>query len=302
MTGQPEPEVRTARCGDVDIAYDTLGSPQDPTVLLVNGLGTQLTGWHPDLCAAVAAEGFHVVRFDNRDVGLSTHLHEAGRPDLSPLAQGGTVTDAPYTLADMAADTAGLVDALGVERVHLVGVSLGGMVAQETALAHPERVASLTSVMSTPGGGVGRGTPEALAVLTLPPVPDEAAAGERGVAVARVIGSPAYPADEAEVAQRSRAAYRRANDPVGVARQYAAVLASGDRTERLRGLAVPTLVVHGEADPLIRVEAGRATADAVPGARLVTLPGMGHDLPRELWPRLVAEIAAHARAAQERTG
>ena len=289
--------IQHAPCGKVDLAYETFGSPDDPALVLVMGLATQMIAWHEDFCAQLAERGFHVVRFDNRDIGLSTHLDDAGRPDLSPLFSGQAMTDAPYTLADMADDTARLFDALDVDRVHLVGASMGGMIAQEVALRHPQRLLSLTSVFSTTSPVVGAPTPEAAAALLSPPPTTEQEAGDRAVAVYRVIGSPGYPLDEVGLSARGREAFRRANDPAGVARQLAAIHASGDRTEPLAGLAVPTLVLHGEDDPLIQPEGGRATAAAIPGARLVTYPGMGHDLPQALWPALVEEITTHARAA-----
>ncbi len=290
--------IQHAHCGDVDLAYETFGSPDDPTVVLVMGLATQMIAWHDDFCALIADEGFQVVRFDNRDIGLSTHLHAAGAPDLSPLFTGKPITDAPYLLADMADDTVRLVDALGLDRVHVVGASMGGMIAQEIAIRHPARVLSLTSIMSTTGPAVGAPRSEAAAALFAPPPTTEEEAGARSVAVYSVIGSPGFPLDEAGLDARGREAFRRANDPAGVARQLAAIHVSGDRTERLREVAVPTLVLHGEDDPLVQIEGGRATAAAVPGARLVTYAGMGHDLPLALWPQIVKEIAAHARAQE----
>ena len=287
--------VQNATCGKVDLAYETFGSPDDPTLVLVMGLATQMIAWHDDFCAQLADQGFHVVRFDNRDIGLSTHLDDAGTPDLSPLFTGQPITDAPYTLADMADDTVRLFDALDVDRVHLVGTSMGGMIAQEVALRHPERLFSLTSIMSTTSPLVGSPTPDATAALFAPPPTTEEEAGARTVTVYRVIGSPGYPLDEAGLTARGVESFRRANDPAGVARQLAAIHASGERTARLADVAVPTLVLHGEADPLVQPDGGRATAAAVPGARLVTYPGMGHDLPRALWPELVTQITDHAR-------
>ena len=286
--------VKHASCGDVELAYETFGEAGDPPLVLVMGLATQMLGWPDEFCQALADVGFHVVRFDNRDIGLSTHLDEAGMPDLSPLFVGQPITSAPYVLADMADDTVRLVDALGLGRVHLVGASMGGMIAQEVALRHPECLLSLTSIMSTPAPNVGPPTPAASAVLFSPPATNESEAAERAIAVYRVIGSPGHSLDEAALSSRAQESFRRANDPAGVARQLAAIHASGDRTERLHELRVPTLVLHGEDDPLVQVDGGRATAAAVPGARLVTWPGMGHDLPRGMWPTIVGEIAAHA--------
>ncbi len=289
--------VQHAACGEVELAYETFGSPDDPALVLVMGLATQMLAWHDDFCAALAHGGFHVVRFDNRDIGLSTHLHEAGTPDLSPLYVGQRITEAPYTLADMADDTVLLFDALGVDRAHLVGASMGGMIAQEVALRHPQRLLSLTSIFSTTAPDVGAPTPEAMGALLTAPPTTEVEAAERAVAVYRVIGSPGYPLDEEGLAVRGAEAFRRANDPAGVARQLAAIHVSGDRTDRLRELTVPTLVLHGEDDPLVQLDGGIATAKAVPGARLVTYAGMGHDLPRALWPELVGEIIGHARSS-----
>lgn len=289
--------IRYARCGDVELAYETFGTPQHPTVVLVMGLGSQMIAWADDFCTMIADEGFQVVRFDNRDVGLSTHLDGTRVPSLAPAFLGRPIKNAPYLLADMADDTVLLADALGVDRMHVVGVSMGGMIAQEIALRHTARVLSLTSIMSTTAPAVGPPRRRAAAALLGRPPKTEEEAGARSVAVFKVIGSPGYPLDEAVLDTRGREAFRRANDPAGRTRQLAAIHASGDRTERLRSLAVPTLVLHGEDDPLVRIEGGRATAAAVPGARLLTYPGMGHDLPAALWPELIGEIAEHARTA-----
>lgn len=289
--------IKHASCGDVELAYETFGVAGNPPLVLVMGLATQMLGWPDEFCEALADSGFHVVRFDNRDIGLSTHLDEAGTPDLSPLFAGQPITTAPYSLADMADDTIRLVDAIGLGRVHLVGASMGGMIAQEVALRHPERLLSLTSIMSTTSPNVGPPTPAASAALFIPPATTESEAAERAIAVYRVIGSPGHPLDEVALSARAQESFRRANDPAGVARQLAAIHASGDRTERLRRLGVPTLVLHGEDDPLVQVDGGRATAAAVPGARLVTWPGMGHDLPRGIWPDVIGEITAHAGLA-----
>jgi len=289
--------IEYADTGAVRLAYETFGSPTDPPLVLVMGLATQMIAWHDDFCAALVDAGFHVVRFDNRDIGLSTHLDEAGTPDLSPLFSGRRITDAPYTLAAMADDTVGLFDALGFERVHLVGASMGGMIAQEVAIRHPERLLTLTSIMSTPAPHVGAATPSAMGALLAPPPTTQQEAGEHAVAAYRVIGSPGYPLDEDGLRERAMEAFRRSHDPAGVARQLAAIQVSGDRTSGLASVVVPTLVVHGEADPLVQPDGGAATAAAIPGARLVTYPGMGHDLPRELWPSIVEEIVSQARQA-----
>ncbi|MEZ0579043.1 alpha/beta fold hydrolase [Nocardioides sp. MH1] len=285
-----------ADAGRVSIAYETFGSPDHPTVVLVMGIATQMIGWPDGFCRAIADTGFQVVRFDNRDVGLSTHLHDAELPEVD--LGGGGDRQAPYLLADMADDVAGLLDALGLDRVHLVGLSMGGMIVQEVALRHPGRLLSLTSIMSTPSANVGEPTPEAIAALLAPSAQTAEEAADRAVDTYRVIGSPGYPMDEAWIRAMAEESFRRSNDPKGVVRQFAAILASPDRRPGLRELALPTLVLHGEADPLIQPDGGRETAAAVPGARLVTYPGMGHDLPEPLWPAIVGEITEHARAAQ----
>jgi pimeloyl-ACP methyl ester carboxylesterase len=275
--------------GRVDLAYERFGEPDRPPVLLLMGLGTQMLGWPDGFCHALAAHGVHVIRFDNRDIGLSSHLSDAPAPDLGAIFRGDT-SSASYRLSDMAGDTVGLLDALGLESAHLVGASMGGMIAQTMAIEHPRRVRTLTSVMSSTGdASVGQPTPDALAALLSPPAGTRAEAIERTVSILRVIGSSGFELDEADVRWRTGLAYDRAHDPVGVARQLAAIAASGDRTAALRSVALPTLVLHGANDPLVDVSGGRATARAIPGAQLVIFDGMGHHLPRELW----AEIARH---------
>ncbi|MEU4327917.1 alpha/beta fold hydrolase [Nonomuraea dietziae] len=275
-----------AKSNGIEIAYDSFGTPGDRPLLLIMGLGSQLVHWDEEFCELLAARGHHVVRYDNRDVGLSTHLTEAGVPELVPGAA------APYLLSDMADDAAGLMDALGWPAAHVLGVSMGGMIAQSLAIGHPDRVLSLTSIMSTPGPDVGPPTPEAMAALFSPPAPDRQTAVERALEVWAVIGSPGYEMDRERIAKVAGLAYDRAYDPAGTARQLAAILASGDRTEGLGGLTMPALVIHGEADPLVQIAGGRATAAAIPGATLLTYPGMGHDLPRPLWEEIMDAVTA----------
>ena len=219
-------------------------------------------------------------------------------PDLSAIFSGAAAQKAAYNLADMAGDTVGLFDGLGLNRVHLVGASMGGMIAQEVAISHPERIRSLTSIFSSPSPFIGAATEAANSVLFLPPAQTTEEAGQRALEVLRVIGSPGYPLDEALVIARGEESFRRANDPAGVIRQLMAIHASGDRTQRLGKVTAPTLVIHGDADPLVQSEGGSATAAAIAGARLITYAGMGHDLPRALWPEIIDEIADHARAAE----
>jgi pimeloyl-ACP methyl ester carboxylesterase len=278
-----------ARHGDVTIAYERLGPADGEPLLLVMGLGMQLVSWPDEFCAMLVQRGFSVVRFDNRDAGLSTHWSQAGNPSLLQLLTRPQAV-APYRLTDMAADAVAVLDAVGWPTAHVAGVSLGGMIAQTLAIGHPARVRTLTSIMSTPSPRIGRPRPGALAALGSRPATDRDDAGERMVRVFRVIGSPRYPHEEQWLRDVGRRAYDRGHDPAGGRRQLAAIRASGDRREGLAGVRVPTLVLHGSADPLIRPAGGRATAAAVPGARLVVYPGMGHDLPRPLWPELIGEI------------
>ncbi|TQC42560.1 alpha/beta fold hydrolase [Rhodococcus sp. WS4] len=289
--------IERVAVGELELAYETFGDADNPPLLVISGLATQMLGWDEQFCDQLADHGFQVIRFDNRDIGLSTHLHEGGVPNVMALLRGQDAPAPPYTLVDMADDTAGLLDALGLESAHIVGASMGGMIAQQLAIRHPRRIRSLTSIMSTPSRQVGQARPEAQAALFLPPPTDPDTAAERALKVYRVIGSPGYPLDEHRVADIARRAFARGHDPAGVARQYAAIAVSPDRTPGLRELMVPTLVIHGEDDPLVQVDGGLATADAVPGALLVVVAGMGHNLPRQLWSQLIGEIAAHARAA-----
>jgi len=295
-------EIERASVGDIEIAFERFGSAGDPPVLLIMGLATQMLGWPDDFCAELAGRGHHVIRFDNRDIGLSTHLHDAPPPDLM-AAFGGDLSSASYNLSDMARDTIGLLDVLEIDSAHVVGASMGGMIAQTLAIEHPQRVRSLTSIMSTTGDTrVGEATQEAQAALLAPPATNLEQAMDRTVAAYKVIGSPGYELDEPALREQARRSYERAYDPTGVARQLLAIMASGDRTERLRTLGVPTLVIHGTDDPLVKVSGGRATADTVPGAELLEFGGMGHDLPRALWPEITGAIATLVeRVEAERT-
>lgn len=281
--------------GDVTLAYETFGDSADPPVLLIMGLATQMLGWPDEFCSGLAGSGLFVVRFDNRDVGLSTHLHDTPPADVMAALAGDT-SSASYTLSDMAADAAGLLEALGIDSAHVAGVSMGGMIAQTMAIEHPQRVRSLTSIMSTTGDrSVGTATEAAVGVLLAAPATSREEAMERAVTTFRIIGSPGYPFDEAMVRDRAGRSYDRSYDPLGVGRQLLAIFASGDRTPRLRDVRVPTLVIHGAEDPLVDVSGGRATAEAIPDARLVVLQGMGHDLPRDLWPVYIDHIVDLAR-------
>jgi pimeloyl-ACP methyl ester carboxylesterase len=288
---------RIAPANGIEIAYETFGDSDDPTLLLIMGLGVQMLGWDEELCRMLAERGFRVVRFDNRDVGRSTQIVSGPRADVMAAA-AGDFRSASYRLDEMAEDCVGLLDHLGADAAHAVGASQGGMIAQALAIRHPERVLSLTSIMSTTGDrAVGQPHPEAIpALLTRPPADREGFA-EFVVGAWRVIGSPGFEADEDALRARGRASFDRGIHPEGTARQLVAILASGDRTAELEKLDVPTLVIHGTEDPLIDVSGGRATAAAIPGAELVLIEGMGHDLPRPLWPRFVDLIAENAARA-----
>lgn len=283
----------TATHGPITLAAERGPGGGEP-LLLVMGLGMQMHFWPDELLARFGERGFATARFDNRDVGCSTHLRERGAPGLAALVTMPRRV-APYRIPDMAGDAVAVLDALGWESAHVVGASMGGMIAQALAIEHPRRVRSLTSIMSTPSPRIGRPTmAAAAALLTAPPRTAEEAA-DRLVRVGKVIGSPGYPADEQWLRTYALRAFARNHDPGGVARQLAAINASPSRVPGLRGLRVPTLVVHGAEDVLVRPAGGRATAAAVPGARLMELPGMGHSIPRELWDVVVDGVAGLVR-------
>jgi pimeloyl-ACP methyl ester carboxylesterase len=285
----------------MELEYDTTGDPGAEPLLLVMGLGAQMTAWDDGFCRRLADAGYFVIRFDNRDAGLSTKVESAGRLDVVAAigsAMTGGPVDAPYLLQDMADDAFGLLDELGIDRAHVVGASMGGMIAQTMAITRPERVATLTSIMSTTGNReVGAATPEALAVLMTRPPSDREEYVANAVATMRLLHGPVLPFDEERAAARAAGFFDRCYHPTGVGQQLVAILASGDRTEALARLDVPTLVVHGDADPLVGHSGGAATADAVPGASMLTIEGMGHDLPEEKWDEVVGAIVAHAASA-----
>jgi len=292
----------TAAANGIEIAYEVIVRPQDRPLLLVMGLGTQMIHWDEELCAMLVERGHRVIRFDNRDVGHSTKLVDHGVPNLmaafATAARGGAV-EAAYTLSDMAADTAGLLDALDIGSAHVVGASLGGMIAQTLALEHPARVRSLTSIMSTPGDRDLPGASPAAAAALLTPAPaDREGNIARSVKVFRAIGSPGFPFDEDRVRERAGWAYDRCFHPAGSARQLVAIMAAAGRREALRTLRVPALVIHGADDPLVPLACGVDTAEAIPGAERLIIEGMGHDLPRAVWPQIVDAIAALTARAE----
>lgn len=286
-----------AKVGDIELEYEEIGKPGRPALLLVNGLGQQLVGWDDEFCHQIADRGFHVIRFDNRDVGLSTKLTEAGYPNVGGIMAGEA--QPPYTLDDMAADAAGLLDHLGIESAHVVGVSMGGMIAQLLAINHPARVLSLTSIMSNVGGRHEPSpTPEALAVLLTPPPETPEERIEFALRVRQVLAGTRYPQDRERERQRATMIVNRSFSPDGTARQYAAILAARDREPELGRLSIPVLVIHGDEDPLVRPEHGHRTAGAVPGAELVILEGVGHEMPAEVWDQVCAAIEQHKARAR----
>jgi pimeloyl-ACP methyl ester carboxylesterase len=288
---------QTCRVGDVDIAYETFGDPSDPALLLVMGLATQMIAWHEDFCGELAGRGFHVIRFDNRDVGRSSAMRDVPVPTLRQLALRSKKA-AGYTLSDMAGDAVGLLDQLGIGRAHVVGASMGGMIAQTIAIEHPDRVLSLCSIMSNTGARwSGQPKLATYRVLLGTPPKDRDKFIDHVLKVYRVIGSPDFDRDEDDLRDLAGRSYDRGRNPAGSGRQLAAIIASGDRTDRLRGVSAPTVVIHGTKDRLVNASGGRATAKAIPGARLVTIEGMGHDLPRATWPRIIGAIAENAARA-----
>ncbi len=277
----------------VTLCYETFGDASDPTALLIMGLATQMIAWQEDFCRELAGRGFHVVRFDNRDIGRSTHMR--ARPPTTAQLLTRSKRAATYTLADMADDAAGLLRELELQPAHVIGASMGGMIAQSLAARHPQLVRSLVSIMSTTGS-IRAGNP----ALRMYPTLLRRAPRDRAGFIAHTervfntIGSPDIPRDVEDVRALAAASYDRDHDPAGPGRQLAAIIASGDRTPELARITAPTVVIHGSADRLVTPSGGRATARAIAGAELITIDGMGHDLPRVLWPRLIDAIADNA--------
>jgi pimeloyl-ACP methyl ester carboxylesterase len=292
---------RTARANGIDLCYEIFGDDSAEPMLLIMGLGAQMIHWDDDFCRQLAARGFRVIRFDNRDIGQSSKLtggKRLGPVELLKLRFLKIPVAAPYRLHDMALDVIGLMDALGIKSAHLVGASMGGMIAQEVAISFPERVRSLTSIMSTTGNPkLPPPTREAAAVLMAPPPKTREEYFERFAQTWKVLRVGSFPQDEALDRSRAERTFERGLNPAGVARQLRAVLASGSRKERLASVKAPTLVIHGTVDPLVPPEGGKDTAASIPGARLLMIAGMGHALPIPMWPEIIGAIDKHAHAA-----
>lgn len=295
------PDVtRTVTANGITIRCARYGDPADPVLLLVMGIGTQLDGWDMEFCDDLVDAGFCVVRFDNRDVGMSQHF--AGTPDVEAIRRGD-LSSLPYRLDDMAADAVGLLDALGVERAHVLGASMGGMVAQLMAIHWPDRVLSLCAIMSTTGDrSVGQADPAVLELMRRPAPSARADVIEAAVERSRALAGRGFPFDEDAARARAVAAFERAHDPLGRLRQQAAVVAAPDRTEQLRRLRVPTVAIHGNDDRLVDISGGRAIADAVPGAWLEVVDGMGHGIAAEARPQIIAALRRNADRATELSG
>jgi pimeloyl-ACP methyl ester carboxylesterase len=281
--------VPRASANGIELEYETFGDPDARPLLLIAGLGSQLISWDDAFCAQLANRGFHVIRFDNRDAGLSTRMVDAGPPDFAAALNGDA--QPAYELDDLAGDAAGLLEFLGIGAAHLVGVSMGGYIAQLVAINHPDRVLSLTSIMSGPGWTESvHATPEAAATLLITPASTREGRIDQAMSSRRLLLGSADPFDEAFERKRAGRAFDRAYYPVGTGRQLLAIMASTPRLERLRKVRVPTLVIHGTDDALVPIDNGRLVAEAVLGARLVEIEGMGHDLPKRAWPRVVEAI------------
>ena len=284
---------------DIELIYDTFGNSSEAPLLLIQGLSWQMVMWDEEFCEMLAQRGYFVIRFDNRDIGQSTHMDDAGIPSIARIIAdltAGKPVEVPYLLSDMAGDSFGLLDHLGISSVHLAGISMGGMIGQIMALKNPARVRSLTSMSSTTGApDLPPPTLEALQVISTPPPTDREGFRASFLAMWRIMNGTTFPVDEGRVLRYAEVTFDRGVSLAGVARQIAAINASGSRREALKSLTVPMLVIHGSADPLLRVECGIDTANSVPGAKLKIIDGMGHALPVPVWQEIIDAIADHAR-------
>lgn len=301
MSASDHQPPQIVRANGIDICYEIFGDSDAEPVLLIMGLGGQMIHWYDDFCQQLAARGFRVIRFDNRDIGQSSKMTGGKRLtalELLKLRFLHIPVAAPYTLRDMAQDVIGLMDALDLGSAHLVGASMGGMIAQEIAISFPERVRSLTSIMSTTGNPrIPPPTTEAMAVLTTPPPGSREEFFAQHARTWKVLRVGSFPEDEALDRSRAERTFERGLNPAGVGRQLRAMLASGSRKERLRSVTAPTLVIHGTVDPLVRPEGGKDTAASIPGAKLLMIEGMGHAMPIQMWPEIIGAIDRHAREA-----
>ncbi|MDE2365032.1 MAG: alpha/beta hydrolase [Hyphomicrobiales bacterium] len=286
-----------AKSNGQTLCYQTFGDGRAPVILLIMGLGAQMTLWDDDFCAQLAGRGYRVVRFDNRDIGRSSKIDAPVKVDFADLIMKqmrGEKIESPYTLRDMAADACGLLDHLGISRAHVVGASMGGMITQEMAINFPDRMLSMTSIMSSTGNpALPPPTPEAAAVLMAPPPKSREDYIEAFAKTWKVLRAGSFPADESRDAQRAARTWERGLNPMGVARQMLAIFASGDRRAKLGAAKTPALVIHGDVDPLVRLAAGEDTAKSIPGSKLVVVKTMGHAIPTPLAPQIVDTIAQH---------
>jgi pimeloyl-ACP methyl ester carboxylesterase len=291
-------EEQMAPVDGVELCYQEMGDPDGEPLVLIMGLATQMIAWDEEFCGMLAERGYRVVRFDNRDIGRSGRVRAEGVPNVLDLLVGRG--EPAYRLRDMAADTVGLMDHLGIESAHVVGASMGGMIAQCTAIGYRERVRSLCSIMSTTGSRrVGHPSYKTFGLLLGKPPREREAAIERVIKTFKTIGSPDYPFDEQRIREIAGHSFDRGHSQAGIARQLHAITTSGDRTHQLRKLDLPAVIIHGKSDVLVNPSGGRATARAIPNARLKMIEGMGHDLPRALWPTFVEEISCNAARAAE---
>ena len=290
-----------AKANNIEIEYETFGNPTDKPLLLVNGLGSQMINWEVDFIKSLLDRNFYVIRFDNRDVGLSTKFEEAGTPNLMKemtAFQAGEPIEAPYSLEDMADDAVGLLDALHIEKAHICGVSMGGMIVQVITLRHPSRVLSLTSIMSTTGNpDLPQATPEAMQALLTPAPTERNAYIEHSLKIRHLLYGSGFPYDEEKQRALAERLYDRCFYPPGFGRQLLAIVTNGNRKPKLSSVKVPILVIHGGDDPLVPVEGGKDTAEAIAGSELIIIDGMGHSLPPETWEQISDAIAKNAAKA-----
>jgi pimeloyl-ACP methyl ester carboxylesterase len=292
-------EEQAVQANGIEIVYDTFGDPNDPPMLLIMGLAAQMIAWDEEFCAQLAAKGYWVIRFDNRDIGLSSKFEHLGIPDKMEVARAfigkERLENPPYLLKDMAEDTIGFMDALKIDSAHVAGVSMGGMIAQEIAIHFPERLRTLTSIMASTGNPeLPLPTQEALMVLTAEPADQLDKYIEDSVKAWTILAGPHLPIPEDKIRRDSEMRFKRSYYPQGSARQFGAIISSGSRHKALKSVKVPALVIHGDADPLVPVEGGIDTAESIPGAKLEIIEGMGHALPPAVWSQVIQLLAAHA--------